>query len=141
MISLLLPNIYTGTTKILPPQQSQSTAAAMLNQLGGLAGIAGPSLGIKNPNDLYIGMLKSRTVADSLIARFELRKLYESKTADDTRRVLEANTRIASGKDGLITIEFDDKDAKFSAQVANAYVDELYKLTGVLAVTEAASST
>src|SRR5882724_6503994 len=45
IISLLLPNIYTGTTRILPPQQSASATSALLNQLGGafggLAGAAG----------------------------------------------------------------------------------------------------
>ncbi len=132
-----MPNIYTGVTRILPPQQSQSTAAAMLGQLGALAGVAGTSLGIKNPNDLYVGMLKSRTVADNLISRFELRKLYETKTADDARKALEGNSRVTSGKDGLIAIEFDDKDPKRAAAIANAYVEELYKLTQTLAVTEA----
>ena len=62
VVSLQLPNIYTATTKILPPQQAQSSAAAMLGQLGGLAGAAGGALGIKSPNDLYVAMIKSRTV-------------------------------------------------------------------------------
>jgi uncharacterized protein involved in exopolysaccharide biosynthesis len=137
IVTLLMPNIYTGVTRILPPQQSQSTAAAMLNQLGGLAGIAGQSLGIKNPNDLYVGMLKSRTVADNLISRFELRKLYERKTLDDTRKELEGNTRITSGRDGIIVVEFEDKDPKRAAMIANAYIEELYELTQTLAVTEA----
>ena len=140
-ISLLMPNIYTGTTKIHPPQQNQSAAAAMLSQLGGqlggLGGLAGGALGIKNPNDLYIGMLKSRTVADNLISRFELRKLYETKTSDDTRKALESNARMTSGRDGIIVIEFDDKEPKRAATIANAYVEELYKLTQTLAVTEA----
>src|SRR3989338_4024253 len=51
-ISLLMQNIYTPAAGILPPQQSGSPARAMLAQLGGLAGMAGSSLGIKNPNDL-----------------------------------------------------------------------------------------
>lgn len=136
-ISLLVPNIYTGVTSILPPQQSQSTAAAMLNQLGALAGVAGQTLGIKNPNDLYVGMLKSRTIADNLIARFNLRKLYDKNTADEARKALEKNSRISSGRDGLITIEFEDEDPKRAATLANAYVEELYKLTQTLAVTEA----
>ena len=46
--ALWLPNIYTGTAKILPPQQNQSSASAMLGQLGGLAGLAGGAMGIKN---------------------------------------------------------------------------------------------
>jgi tyrosine-protein kinase Etk/Wzc len=138
IVSLLLPNIYTGTAKVLPPQQSQSTAAMMLGQLGGLAGLAGGSLGLKNPNDLYVGMVKSRTVADNIIKRFDLQKLYEIDTMVETRKALANNTTVLSGKDGLITIEFEDKDPARAAAVANAYVEELDKLTQVLAVTEAA---
>lgn len=138
VISLLLPNIYTGTAKVLPPQQGQSTAAMLLGQLGGLAGLAGPSQGIKNPNDLFVGMLKSRTVADSIIARFALQQLYDKGTMVETRAKLESHSSIAAGKDGLITIEFDDHDPKRAANIANAYVEELDKLSQSLAVTEAA---
>jgi uncharacterized protein involved in exopolysaccharide biosynthesis len=139
--SFLLPNIYTGTTRILPPQQSASAATALLNQLGGavgmLAGATGGTLGIRNPNDLYIGMLKSRTVADNLIARFELAKVYDEDSLSEARKRLGREATITSGKDGIITVEVDDKDPKRAAELANAYVDELMKLTKVLAVTEA----
>jgi len=142
IISLLMPNIYTGTTRILPPQQSASAASALLNQLGGpfggLLGVTGgAALGLRNPNDLYIGMLKSRTVADNLISRFELDKVYGEDRLSDVRKRLERETTIGAGRDGIITIEVDDKDPKRAAELANAYVDELMKLTKVLAVTEA----
>src|SRR6266581_2104944 len=95
IVSLLSPNIYTGTTRILPPQQSASAASALLSQLGGavggFAGAAGGTLGIRNPNDLYVGMLKSRTVADNLIARFDLNKVYQQELQSNTRKVLERN--------------------------------------------------
>src|SRR6266852_4011633 len=142
IISLLLPNIYTGTTKILPPQQSASAASALLNQLGGafgglLGAAGGAALGVRNPNDLYIGMLKSRTVADNLISRFELGKVYNEDRLSDARKRLEKETTVAAGRDGIITIEVEDKDPKRAAELANAYVEELMKLTKVLAVTEA----
>lgn len=139
-ISFQLPYIYTATTKLLPPQRNPSAAVAMLaqpNQLGSLGNLAGSILGVKNPNDLYIGILKSRTVADNLIERFDLNTYYGQKWQSWTRRTLESGTVIASGKDGIITIEVEDKDPKFAAALANAYVDELTKLTNVLAVTEA----
>ncbi len=141
IVSLLLPNVYTGTTKILPPQQSASAASALLNQLGGalggvLGGAGGSALG-RNPNDLYVGMLKSRTVADNLISRFELGKIYDEDRLSDTRKRLEKETTIAAGRDGIIAIEVEDRDPKRAAELANAYVDELMKLTKVLAVTEA----
>src|SRR5882672_6980505 len=141
VISLLMPNIYTGTTRILPPQQSASAASALLNQLGGalggLGGLAGGALGVRNPNDLYVGMLKSRTIADNLISRFDLGKVYDESRLSDARKRLEKDTLIAAGKEGIITVEVDDRDPKRAAELANAYVDELMKLTRVLAVTEA----
>ena len=141
IISFLLPNVYTGTTKILPPQQSASVASALLNQLGGafggLLGGAGVSALGRNPTDLYVGMLKSRTVADNLISRFELGKSYDEDRLSGTRKRLEEETTIAAGRDGIITIEVEDRDPKRAADLANAYVDELMKLTKVLAVTEA----
>lgn len=138
VISLLLPDRYTGTAKVLPPQQSQSTAAMLVGQLSGLSGLGGGFAGIKNPNDLYVGMLKSRTVADKIIERFELQKLYEKQTMVETRGEFFNNSTITSGRDGLITIEFDDEDPKRAADIANSYVEELDKLTQSLAVTEAA---
>jgi uncharacterized protein involved in exopolysaccharide biosynthesis len=110
----------------------------MLAQLGGLGALAGGVAGIKNPNDLYVGMLKSRTVADDLIERFGLMQLYHATIPSRVREALAAVTKITVGaKDGIITIEVDDKDPKRAADLANAYVDELFKLTNVLAVTEA----
>jgi tyrosine-protein kinase Etk/Wzc len=133
-----LPNIYKASTKLMPPQQSQSAASAILSQLGGMAGMASGIAGMKNPNDMYIGMLRSRAVADSLVTKFELTKRYETKSTEMARFLLGENTMISAGKDGLITIDFEDKDQKLVANVANAYVSELLKLTRTLAVTEAA---
>ena len=141
VVCVLMPNVYTGTARILPPQQSASAATALLNQLGGalggLTGAAGGSFGIRNPSDLYVGMLKSRTVADNLINGFGLRKVYDEDLLSSTRKRLENVTTITSGRDGIINIEVDDHDPKRAADMANAYVDELKKLTKVLAVTEA----
>jgi uncharacterized protein involved in exopolysaccharide biosynthesis len=82
-------------------------------------------------------MLKSRTIADNLISRFDLGKVYDESRLSDVRKRLEKETSIATGKEGIITVEVDDRDPKRAAELANAYVDELTKLTRVLAVTEA----
>lgn len=138
VVSFLLPNVYTATAKILPPQQAQSSATALLAQFGALMGGGSASpLAFRNPNDLYVGMLKSRTIADFLIERFELQKLYDEKTLVETRKELMKNTSISSGRDGIITIEFEEKDPKRAAAIANGYVEGLYKLTTSVAVTEA----
>lgn len=137
LVSFMLPNIYSAKTVLITPQQGQSTSAAMLGQLGALAGAAGGALGIKNPADMYLGLLKSRTIADRLLERFELQKVYGNKFLSDTRKELAKNTQFTTGKDGLISVEVDDEDAKRAAAMANAYHEELGKLTRTLAVTEA----
>lgn len=138
IICLLLPNIYRANTKLLPPQQSSSsTAGALLAQLGGAAGAVAGAAGIKNPNDLYIGMLKSRLISDNIIARYNLKKVYDKDSLEKTRMELAEHTFVATGKDSFIVIEVEDEDRQRSADLANAYVDELLKLTKVLAVTQA----
>ncbi|MEO2217856.1 Wzz/FepE/Etk N-terminal domain-containing protein [Chromobacterium vaccinii] len=137
---LLTKPVFTASSSIMPPQQQNSGMGALLGQLGGLASMAGAGgiSGLKNPNDLYIGMLQSRTVADRLIRRFQLKDRYEQETLDGTRRVLKSRTAIINGKDGLININVDDADPNFAAQLANAYIDELKQLNQVLAMTDAA---
>jgi uncharacterized protein involved in exopolysaccharide biosynthesis len=136
-ITFLIPPTYTANVKFLPPQQQQSAAASMLASLGGLGGLAGAAAGLKNPGDQYLAYLKSNAVQDALIERFKLQDRYEAKYKVDTRMALTANARAASGKDGLISLEVDDKDPQFAADLANAHVEELQKLLGRLAVTEA----
>lgn len=136
-ISFTIAPTFTATTKFMPPQQQQSSAAAMLSSLGALGGLAGAASGLKNPADQYIAFLKSRSVQDALIDRFKLMERYESKLKTDARTTLDGASKIASGKDGLITIDVDDKDPAFAAQLANAYVEELGHLLSRLAVTEA----
>lgn len=136
-VSYLVPNTYRATTKLLPPQQSQSGAAALLSQLGGVANMAAGVAGIKNPNDLYVGMLKSRTVADELIKRFDLINAYDTDSIEKARTRLEDSTTVKAGKDGLITIDVEDGDQKRVALMANAYSDALMQLTKRFAITEA----
>lgn len=137
IITMLMPNVYTATARILPPQQSQSATMAMLGQLAGLgAGLTLP--GLKNPSDLYIGMLRSRTIADRVIERFSLKVVYGAETAVETRQALAAVTSVSTGKDGIIKIEVEDEDPDRAAAIANAYTEELDTLNGSLAITEAA---
>jgi uncharacterized protein involved in exopolysaccharide biosynthesis len=135
-VSLSISNKYTAKTQILPPQ-SNSGSSALLGQLGALSGLAGGGSALKNPNDIYIGMLNSRTVADNLIKRFNLMSVYDVKFATEARNTLQRASSIVNGKDGLIFIEVTDEDPKLAASLANAYVEELQKLTKLLAVTEA----
>lgn len=141
VISLLLPFRYTASTSILPPQQGGSAGAALMAQLGNLgsvASLAGGLGALKNPNDLQVALLKSRTVEDAMVDRFGLLQLYHAKRKSDARKKLESYVEIDNGsKDGLIRISVTDRNAQHAADMANAYVDEFKKFSATLAVTEA----
>lgn len=136
-ISFVIPPTYTATTTILPPQQQQSSAAAILQSFGAAGGLASAATGLKNPADQYVAILRSRSIADRLIDRFQLMARYEQEYRLSMYKALEKIADIQAGKDGLITISVDDKDPQFAANLANAYVEELKNLLGTLAVTEA----
>ena len=142
-IAFLVPVEYTSEAVILTPQQAQPSLSA-LAQLAGVGpgmGLSGFSLlsgfGLRNPSDLYVGILESRTIADSLISRFHLKEVYGDKYLQRTRKRLAHRTKIRTGKDTLIHIEVDDRDPKLAAQLANAYVDELFLRNKNVALTEA----
>lgn len=139
-VALLLPGVYSARAVILPPQEDHSglnavamDALAALSSNGGLSN----AMGLQNPSDIYIGMLKSRSVADALIRRFNLQELYDADSVVEAREELEKQVSVTNGTDGLISVVFEDEDAQRAADIANAYVEELEKLTRHIAVTEA----
>jgi LPS O-antigen subunit length determinant protein (WzzB/FepE family) len=107
--AFVIPSWYTATAMILPPQQTQSTANMLMTQLAGnglgsLASLAGQSMGMTSPNDLYIGILHSRSIQDTLIGQFALQKIYSKEKLSDARRSLQKHSDVASTKEGLIQI-------------------------------------
>lgn len=140
VISIILTPIYSATAKLMPPQQGQSVASALLSQLSSLSplvGLAGSGAGAKTPSDLYVTMLRSRTVADDIIDQYQLMTVYHAKFHEDARKRLALVSDIAAAKDGVISIVVDDPDPRRAANIAKAYVRELEKLTQNLAVTDA----
>jgi len=137
IVSLLLPKIYTATTTILPPQQNQSAATALTGQIGILGGLSGADLGLKNPSDLFVALLKSRSVEDAIVNQFDLRRVYWVKQYQEARKKLDSRSDISAGDEGLITISVSDRDPQRAANLANAYVDQLRSLNQNLAVSEA----
>jgi uncharacterized protein involved in exopolysaccharide biosynthesis len=136
-VSFLVTPTFTAKTVFLPPQQQQSAAASMFASLGSLGGLAGAAAGLKSPADQYLAYLKSVSLQDALVDRLGLMERYKTQFKVDARARLNAVVRASSGKDGLIVLEADDEDPKFAADLANAHVEELRKLLGTLAVTEA----
>lgn len=139
VIAMCLKPVYTATAVIMPPQQEQSTATALIGQLGALGSLGSATgLALKNPADLYVGILQSRVIADHLIDRFHLEAVYGKKLRVGARESLRKSSDFEAAKDGLIYIRVKVHDPKLAAALANAYVEELHDTNSRLAISQAA---
>jgi tyrosine-protein kinase Etk/Wzc len=142
IVAFALPQKYTATVIILPPQGNSSMSSMLAGQLAGMnssmGGVTGSMLGMKNINDMYVSMLKSRSVEDAVIQHFGLQSEYQKSYLADTRKELEKHAKIdGSTKDGLIRLNFEDRNPNRAAEIANGYVDQFRNLSQQLAITEA----
>ena len=121
---------YESTAQIMPPDSAGSSLAsivpAAISKSPGLMGLAGDLMGVKSNGAVFAKVLQSRTVADHLIKRFDLRKKYHLSRWEDARTKLFSRTLIVEDKkSGVITVSFQDHDADLATAITDAYVEEL----------------
>lgn len=142
LLAFLLPKRYTCVVRLMPPDGQSSSGMAMLSALsgktGGLAGVAGGLLGVNGSGALFIGILQSETVQDRLVQRFDLKRVYWDRLDEDARKDLAERTGISEDrKSGIITIGVTDRDAHRATAIAQAYVEELNRLSAELSTSAA----
>jgi capsule polysaccharide export protein KpsE/RkpR len=152
LVAILIPNHYASTVQLMPPESEGSAMGMMAAMMtgggsgagksggssgggggggggGGLGAIAGDLLGLKNVGAEYVGVLKSHTIQERLVDRFDLQKVYGDKYREDACKDLSDNSAISEDrKSGIITIEVTDKNRKRAAAIGQGYVDELNRL-------------
>ena len=140
VVSFLLPHYFKAETRIFPPQDKGGNLAAQLLGQGGsgLLGLAGGIAPLKSQGELFVEIMKSRTVLDRIVDRFNLLNLYRKRYRQDARkRLLELISAKEERKSGIIVLTVEDRDPKRAADIANAFVEELKSLKGGLAISEA----
>jgi uncharacterized protein involved in exopolysaccharide biosynthesis len=127
VVSLLLQERFTATARILPPQEKQTGMSSLLNQAGGaFSGLAANLMGGSSSADLYVGIMKSRTVADALIKKYDLMNLWNMEFIKPTYEKLSGMTNINIDSDtGIISVSVEDFDPQLAADMANSYVETL----------------
>ncbi|QQS05322.1 MAG: hypothetical protein IPK50_00090 [Fibrobacterota bacterium] len=139
LAAVFLPSKYSAKAVVMPPQQGQqSMMVAMMSQVGGLGALGGGALGLKNPNDQYLGFLGSRNIVSDVTKQFGLDKRYQAENMDEAVEIVGKHTNVKSTKDGMITIAYVDSDPQLAARVANGYVVSLQRLLNNIAVSNAA---
>src|SRR5271165_5694894 len=121
VIAFVIPVRYTSTVRLMPPDQTQQGVASMLAALGKSGGgevgaIGGELLGLKTSADMFVGVLRSRTVQDDLINKFDLRKVYWRRRYSAARKELDGRTDVvADRKSGIITLKVSDRSPERAA--------------------------
>lgn len=140
-VMLIVPNGYTAITTLMPPMHDSSISTALMGQLsetGGLASLAGSSLGLKNPNEMYVSLFRSRAVEQAMVQQFDLMNRYHAKKDSQALKAFENHTTVELGaKDGLLRVTASDGDPNEAAAIANGYVDQFKHLSEHLAISEA----
>lgn len=138
VISLLLPARYVAKARVLPPKESDNSMNTLLTHTEGvLGGLSESLLSSKTPSELYVGILKSRSAADELIQRFNLKKLYGFFYIEDVYNKLSERTDIqVDKKNQIITVAVEDSSPQRAADMANFYVDALDRINRKLNISE-----
>jgi capsule polysaccharide export protein KpsE/RkpR len=143
-VALLIPKRYQSTTRLMPPDGASGSGLAMLAAMarsGGMPAVgslAGDALGIKSSGAVFQDILRSRTVEDRIVGRFDLRKVYHRRYGVDARKHLAKNTEISEDrKSSVITITVTDHDPRRAAAIAEAYVEELDRLVAEVSTSSA----
>jgi uncharacterized protein involved in exopolysaccharide biosynthesis len=130
--ALSIPNQYTSTAQLMPPDPQALSNTSMLSALAGagpVAGLGGGLMSVRTPAGTFIGILDSQTAQDDIIDRFDLRRVYHCKLYTDARSILSKQTTIFEDKSsGIISISVTDRDPNRARDLAEAYVGELDKL-------------
>jgi len=143
--ALILPKGFEATTKLMPPESGGGGGAALMAALatrgaGMLGSLAGEMLGMKGNGAVFVEILESRTVADRLIEKFKLDRVYKTNKIEYTRKELEHHSKILEDrKSGVITITVVDSDPERAAGIAQAYVAELDRLVAQVSTSSARS--
>ncbi len=123
IVSLALPKWYSAKAVLLPPTEEDQGIGFSQLLPRGLGGIKLP--GAPTLSDVCISVLKSRSVGDRLVTRFDLVRRYGQHDAEKALKELESHTKLAVGDEGTISISVEDRDPKIAAAMANAYIEEL----------------
>jgi capsular polysaccharide biosynthesis protein len=136
VISLNITPMYTAKATFIVPDKQSSAASAVLDQLGGLGGLAGSLT--KSPTEMYVAFMQSVTVQDQVISELNLKQRYQTTTQEDTRNRLLSLVKITTDKkSGLIVIEAQDESPDIAARLANSYLKPFRTVLNRMSLEEA----
>ncbi len=141
--ALLAPKWYKSTASVFPAERNDllSSLSGLSSLAKGFAGSGGLAAltGSNTESDKYIAILKSGTMTNDVIKKFELIKEYE-REGDYYDKVVgdwEDNLELEVQDEGNLTISVYSKNPQKAADMANYLVGKLNEINTSLSVTNA----
>src|SRR5262249_53672113 len=125
LLSLLIPNKFTASTVLLPPNPQADLGGLLSGAAGGMALSRALGIDAQNEIDVYLGVLRSDHVNQALVQRFHLLEIYGQKDPEKAGKRLRSHTGISLTNEGFVKVAVTERDRKLAADVANAYAEEL----------------
>jgi tyrosine-protein kinase Etk/Wzc len=137
LLAFVLPPTYSASASFVPPGSTgQQSSLALLSQLSALGGGAS-LLGGRSQGDLYVGILKSHSIARYLVEHYDLEKVYKVKKESLAEKILRRNSVFEAGsKDPIVTVTVTDGDPLRARDLASGYLQALQISSAELALTE-----
>ena len=123
--SLLVPNRFTASTVLLPPNDQADLGGLMSGVAGSAALSHALGLGSQNEIDVYLGVLRSEHVNRLLVTRFGLQAVYHQRDIEKAGKKLSSHTGVSLTNEGFVKVSVTERDRKLAADLANAYAEEL----------------
>jgi uncharacterized protein involved in exopolysaccharide biosynthesis len=139
-VSLLMPSWYRAESSLMPPQDSGEGFGALASLVEASALSKVGLLSTNSTSDLYVEMIKSRRVRESIVRRFELQRRYKIKNLDDCLKELDHHLTVGAERSKIILIQVEDRDARVASDMANAFVTELDSLNQEIQIERATRS-
>ena len=135
VVTLLLPKVYTASVAVLPPEvEDTSRGGSMMNK--NMFSPYGFMIdGGYNFTNFMIAILKSRSMSEDVIAKFNLKK--EEQDLEDAVKELNTRMKITVAKEKVVTLSVTTRDPKLSADIANFYIANLEAMNIELQLTQA----
>jgi len=140
--ALLAPKWYKASASVLPAENTDFLSA--FSGLSALAKNFSPSKGLaaltgNSEFDRYLVILKSSTMVDDVIKKFDLRKEYdfEVKDYDKVVKAFLSNLELEVQDEGNLTVNIYDKNPNRAAKMVNYMVAKLNEINTTLSVSNA----
>jgi tyrosine-protein kinase Etk/Wzc len=139
LLSFFLPNWYRAKTTLLPPERSVmggvGLSSSLLGEFSSLSGLSLPMTA--TPSDVFAAILKSRAVVEPVIKEENLLKIYGVRKMEDGLREFFSHLQVKVENEGIISIQFEDKNKDRAARVANLLVEELDQVNRMTSTSKA----